>query len=58
MGILLKMSLRKPVASCFDTNFDFLNLQISHTDLTKYFLFFVTNPFEFQFLTCFLHLRQ
>ena len=39
MGIFEKRSERNPLASCFDTNFDFLDLQILHIDLTKYFLF-------------------
>ena len=42
----------------FGTNFDFLDLQIAHVDFTKYFLFFVTNPFEFKYLVGFWHLRE
>ena len=57
MGIFEKRFKRKPDAriSPFDMNLDFLPLQMLHEDLTKYFLFFVTNPFEFKFLVCFLH---
>ena len=39
MGILLNRFERKPEASCFEINLVFLDLQISHKDLTKYFLF-------------------
>ena len=52
MGILENKFERKPEASCLETNLVFLDLQISHKDLTKYFLFFVTNPFELNFF-CF-----
>ena len=48
IGILLKRSDKKPEASFFETNLLFLDLQIVHIDLTIYFLFFVTNPFEFK----------
>ena len=44
IGILLKRSDKKPSACFFDINFDFLDLQIAHVDLTIYFLFIVTNP--------------
>ena len=53
MGILLNRFDKKPSACCFDTNFDFLDLQILHIDLTIYFLFLVINPFEFKSLNCF-----
>ena len=33
MGILLKRSDKKPEASFFETNFDFLDLQIAHIDI-------------------------
>ena len=39
-------------------NFDFLDRHILHEDLTKYFLFFVTNPFRSIFFVFRLHLRQ
>ena len=39
MGILLKRSDKKPEASFFDTNFDFLDLQIAHIDLNIFFIF-------------------
>ena len=58
IGILLKRSDKKPSACFFETNFDFLDLQIVHIDLTIYFLFLVINPFEFKSLVGFLHLRQ
>ena len=46
MGILLKRFERNPLASCLLINFDFLDLQILHKDLTKYFLFFVKKSFR------------
>ena len=58
MGILLKRSDKKPEASFFEINFDFLDLQIAHVDLTIYFLFLVINPFEFKSLVCLLHFKQ
>ena len=39
IGILLKRSDKKPEASFFETNSDFLDLQIAHVDLTIYFYF-------------------
>ena len=50
MGILLNRFDKNPSACCLQINFDFLDLQILHRDLTKYFLFFVRNPFELIFL--------
>ena len=58
MGILLNKSDKNPLASFFETNFDFLDLQIAHIDLTIYFLFLVINPFEFKSLVGFLHFKQ
>ena len=58
MGIFEKRFERKPEASCFETNLLFLDLQTLHKDLTNYFLFFVTNPFELIFFVFRLHLRQ
>ena len=47
IGILLKILLKNPEASCFETNLDFFDLQTSQIDLTKYLLFLVINPFEY-----------
>ena len=58
MGILLKRSDKKPSACCFETNLDFLDLQILHIDLTIYFLFIVIDPFEFKSLVGFRHFKQ
>ena len=52
IGILLNRSDKKPSACCFETNFDFLDLQTAHVDLTIYFLFDVINPFKFKSLVC------
>ena len=45
MGILLKRFDKNPSACCFDINFDFLDLQTAHIDLTIYFLFFCNKSF-------------
>ena len=39
MGILLNRFEKNPSACCFETNLLFLDLQILHKDLTKYFYF-------------------
>ena len=45
MGILLNKSDKKPSACFFETNFDFLDLQIVHIDLNNIFFIFSNKSF-------------